>query len=309
MCTRPGRRSQPLAPETLWSYGFRDLETISLRDKSGRHNVLDSILVIWQYWEIAKFRENLRSSLDFAERAIKHGALRVTPNRRDDSKILELMYRFGSGVGCVEAGDWSRSVSRILFDECPNELLSFLRECFCPDHIDECDCYCSERGCTAIALFAKGFIGATLHTLTGDWLHGRYLRPLVRFLSRFFRPDSATTHDCAQFFLRLLAFELIEQRHTCCRRDKYGKPRSTLDFEHIAEIHDEHSQALTRFEHLVSRIMSDYEAQRGWEDFAGFIDRTLILRIDEFFTNDELSISNDEHVKSLEELNINLAQA
>ena len=303
--------------ETLWAYGFRDLESVfTCTNLRSRWNILDTALLYDD-------RSRLWSSLELAEWAMQHGAVAGDDDGSPKmQRLLELAWKFGARI--AEDGDEGVYITQVSLGDCSRMLLPFLRQIFDLGVRDGCQCHCTAQGCDGTALAVRSFLResrwwlrlgsrATQRVKCLSRLSRRF-HELVTFLLGVFEVDSEAFELVTEDLVRCLAFELTEQKHTCCTRNRRGKQELPyLEQELINEMHEEHREELEQFEDLVARLTSDFDTRSPDEkEFMDFVHGTFRRRIGEWFFPGTNENDNDDsragYVKALQDLNIRVNQ-
>lgn len=149
-------------------------------------------------------------------------------------------------------------------DNVEQRLTSMLCEMVTSPDVDPCTCFCSPGGCTAISVFAR----------KSHDNHSFRKNEAVHVIASL-DPDSEDTLRVISGFLRLMMFEQLGMRHTCCeyiheRRCPYTRGEMVSsgqyrilelkDPEEIAELQEEDEHLSLRLEELVVVLYEQYRS-------------------------------------------------
>lgn len=309
--------------EQLWTHGFRDFEcpTHSGDDKSATYHILDDMLVGMEPSHVLQPVDDW-SWLSFAEWAIRHDALSDLDVSMQKSRTLELAFRFGYNVLLKRRKTDGKCYDPLA--DCPAEPRSLLRSYLEPGVTDACCCRCTLEGCDAVSLAVKGLLrsqrefsrifGAleenhrsrcendNLSSAGDPHTYRKFGYSFTQVFEDLFQPDPEVWKIIAQTLIRLLAFELTEQQHTCCRRSRRGVPKQRFDQERIDEIHEDHAEELEHFEELVSQLLEDYRGETADMSFVDFLEGPFTRRIDDYWAEGEGW--DPDYVKAVEALDV-----
>lgn len=119
---------------------------------------------------------------------------------------------------------------------------------------DDCDCYCSSRGCTPLHLLLKHVHRSDASFERADWTKPRRLEWWLDTC----KPDQDSTGQLRREAARLEAFELLGMAHTCCSLES-GEVIPTLPMdEEVGILRDEDSELNQQLE----LIMNAYDFHR-----------------------------------------------
>ena len=121
---------------------------------------------------------------------------------------------------------------------------------------DGCECGCAEpgTGCSPLSVFLRQLFN-TCHAY-----HGWVPHEIVTKLGADLGAQEALVQSVARPLLRLLAFQALEIRHTCCNESilKAACP-SDVDEENFAELRSEDATLLRRLEEVVSELNAAFD--------------------------------------------------
>ncbi|KAJ5604459.1 hypothetical protein N7510_009613 [Penicillium lagena] len=133
--------------------------------------------------------------------------------------------------------------------------LEFLKFMFQVSQQDNCICACSPGGCTP---FSAGLRHLLQHPSRYYQMKGRNRFPeLLQFVIR----QSERSLEFDQVIIRLMTFDALDLRHTCCRKGDSLHEDSILYLEEteIDEIRDEEHLLLEDFERLFAELSAKFE--------------------------------------------------
>lgn len=118
---------------------------------------------------------------------------------------------------------------------------------------DCCTCGCcgDQGGCSPVLIFLRHLFKAACTK------HGWDQADCVRNLKVYFEPYEVITAMIATPLIRLLAFDALELRHTCC--DEFIRKDSVSCMDDFEELRDEDAVLLERLEQLVNELDSRFE--------------------------------------------------
>ncbi|KAI8626019.1 hypothetical protein F5Y19DRAFT_448661 [Xylariaceae sp. FL1651] len=129
-----------------------------------------------------------------------------------------------------------------------SELIGLLASC---RDADGCECWCTSsfsNGCIPITLMLRS------RTL-GEYSHWYHTQPPA------FLDHLAISSEASLRIIRILTFQRLGLRHTCCvrwGRRLYGDLDQPCDDEEVAEIHAEDDQLIKRLEALMKEFENEY---------------------------------------------------
>ncbi|KAJ9157850.1 hypothetical protein NKR23_g745 [Pleurostoma richardsiae] len=196
-----------------------------------------------------------------------------------------------NGVG-VLVEDWSDGTRNVI-----NEIMAL-------DLADNCDCWCSEKGCTPFLIFWK--------TLWGRITPGRH-ETLVNFsylLRRHFQARMSPSQH--RSLVRFLTFERLGLRHTCCVFRKshkddlypYSEPICShryMSKEEVEEIHDEDREMLK----LLEDLLADFKRELcSGVSLTGFLERLWTPRMQDVLRTLEARRLASEEIEAAEKIGV-----
>lgn len=120
---------------------------------------------------------------------------------------------------------------------------------------DGCECGCSEpgAGCSALSVFLRQIVNTCI--VYSGWTELEIVTALVKV----FADQEALTKAMAKPLIRLLAFQALGIRHTCCNESILEACPPAVDEEDYAELRGEDATLLRRLEAAVSELNASFE--------------------------------------------------
>lgn len=148
------------------------------------------------------------------------------------------------------------------------ECRQFLHQILLDDSPDDCLCACSEHGCMPVTCFLKfdGSIG-----LWGKWPAHIW----IWFIESLMSDKISAVID--RGIVRLITFENLGLRHTCCCFHPYDRDFSTMEPEEIDERRDEDRKGIQ----LLESLLIEFHEKRGDQNIQSFINGYWTARMKE----------------------------
>jgi hypothetical protein len=156
---------------------------------------------------------------------------------------------------------------------------------------DLCHCACSSQGCLPITMFFKPAMKFE-----------RSKKFDVKLLDELCNTDYIT-RPVAMEILRILTFDTLELRHTCCAmQNTLGIVKRYEDDAEISEIHDEERGTITKLEELMDEFFAKYE-ELGMP-LVSFVEEYWQRRMDEVLGALENETLQDDEIAKIRELGV-----
>ena len=151
-----------------------------------------------------------------------------------------------------------------LIDDLSLDCQHFLHKIMVDTSPDGCICACSRHGCLPSTYFLKReydwyYCGEEKRRYFSKW----------RLLWLFDNvPSEQISNIVFNAIVRLMTFERLGLRHTCCRRTWYSRTFLTIDAEEAAEIRDEDRKGIQLLESLLLKFKENYDDRdlKTWLD-------------------------------------------
>ncbi|KAE8450795.1 hypothetical protein EG329_005708 [Mollisiaceae sp. DMI_Dod_QoI] len=169
---------------------------------------------------------------------------------------------------------------------------------------DNCRCACSSQGCTPFTALLKPGLRAGYYDSRTKMVE---LQEIVKYLP----VDVFGLPEIPLATLRLLTFEALGIRHTCCQgprklRADLLRSNDCYDEEELQELREEDSFLVKSLEELMEEFEMKYNA--SGENLPLFVERYWKHRMEEVIAEmDEYELS-DEEKRKLEELGVDLLE-
>ena len=152
---------------------------------------------------------------------------------------------------------------------------------------DQCRCACSIHGCRAYTMMAKVFVNRKIVDLRGR-AQGTLMPP--RFLVGIVGSNNPCLEWLFAEIVRLLTFQELELRHTCCRYDARLGINEFDDVEAIAEIRYEDAESIQ----ILESLLQEFGEKKGSDTIVGFIEGYWATRMDEVLQARKESIDREK---------------
>jgi hypothetical protein len=126
---------------------------------------------------------------------------------------------------------------------------------------DSCVCYCSEQGCLPIKQLLRGSIRYT-HEKVYDISEAIQAFTRIENIYSACSTSAGGQEDVDMAVIRLLVFDLLELKHTCCIRERRPQRGHESFDDDILNIQQEQHDDLERLEELVTDFRVDLQHSR-----------------------------------------------
>ena len=270
----------------LWNAGFRDVDVPDEDDKTplmmlrpcrlhGHHNHKTEMIesALWLHQKGASLHQpcsptlppglkNVGTATARSERRAVHFVTAAVETCLYDAAFSLVREK-------ADTDDCYRAEMEPLIDDLSFDAAQLLCKILLDTSPDACLCACSRHGCMPMTLLLKR--STSFHGLEVD---GHISAWAWRWFLDNVPTDQIPTAN-SQKILRLITFEAMGLRHTCCYYcdgDFYG-----IGSEEAAEIRDEDHEGIQ----LLETLLLEFEERRGDEDVKSFIDGYWGTRMNE----------------------------
>ncbi|KAF2490880.1 hypothetical protein BU16DRAFT_585229 [Lophium mytilinum] len=275
--------------ETLYNAGFIDIDAL---DEDGLppvcfHSMQRSYLVYSSDFSLLNWfllkGANLNASL----------RMKVGNNTTRSWKTAHVLaYMLGQNMHNPGSGwhaEWYHTVCCQLDPDCHDIIAGSCIETCKIESPDSCTCGCSLQGCTSSTFIIKGLIR---RSQASDGF--------IQILSRHCSPNQTYWSWQVQQAIRILTFNALGLRHTCCLWFSYRPYVSVQTQEEVDEIRDEDRHQLERFEDLVQEFQIAFNESE--ETLLSFFRNYWTPRIEEVLN--EPYPEDEEEIRRIENIGV-----
>ncbi|KAK3332617.1 hypothetical protein B0T19DRAFT_416113 [Cercophora scortea] len=288
--------------ELLWEHGFRDVNSCHIDSKYRQYSSSGDP-------PLAR-RSTTRRPLVVEAWLLDHGADLLQPSKRERGEALGHLAVHGLAYTIGEHLFPSRD-RRPLFPDDVASLVKLYPIATSKDMkvSDKCTCPCSVGGCTPFQIMFKP------STTMDRWSHGQYLRDpeyvnktITNRLNRIRRelfPRGAFQYP-EQYYelLRVLTFDKLRIRHTCCMWYATPDQFEPRDEDEIEEIQSEDSALIQELETLMEEFQRVKFSSE--DEFWDFLDNTWPPRVEEVIADMDRLEESEEHKQALRSIGVEL---